>query len=170
MNNSLFAAVPWVSTQENTAKKQRFSRTAFGFPIRIDAKAYLQGVSGDFPSWVRTQRAPAYVRRQLFSGHLPTICHTNAIPAGTECAGYGKCCAQVSHVLSTAWHCVRFALPSWCAYGSLAVHLGVTCTFMALMGYNGGTNVLIGFGSFVAGLWLVGRSTSITWVKCNYVY
>ena len=45
-----------------TAKKRRYSSTAVGFPIRNDLSAHSQGISGVFPTWVRTRRAPTYVR------------------------------------------------------------------------------------------------------------
>ena len=59
-----------------TAKKRRYSRTAVGFPIRNDLSAHSQGISGVFPTWVRTRRAPTYVRAlgidyESTSKHLP---------------------------------------------------------------------------------------------------
>ena len=45
-----------------TAKKRRYSSTAVGFPIRNDLSAHSQGISEVFPTWMRTRRAPTYVR------------------------------------------------------------------------------------------------------------
>ena len=58
------------------AKKRRYSSTAVGFPIRNDLSAHSQGISGVFPTWVRTRRAPTYVRAlgidyESTSKHLP---------------------------------------------------------------------------------------------------
>ena len=59
-----------------TAKKRRYSSTAVGFPIRNDLSAHSQGISGVFPTWERTRRAPTYVRtlgiaNESTSEHLP---------------------------------------------------------------------------------------------------
>ena len=59
-----------------TAKKRRYSSTAVGFPIRDDLSAHSQGISGVFPTWERTRRAPTYVRalgiaNESTSEHLP---------------------------------------------------------------------------------------------------
>ena len=59
-----------------TAKKRRYSSTAVGFPIRDDLSAHSQGISGVFPTWERTRRAPTYVRTlgidyESTSKHLP---------------------------------------------------------------------------------------------------
>ena len=58
------------------AKKRRYSSTAVGFPIRNDLSAYSQGISERFPTWMRTRRAPTYVRGLVIdnkstSNHLP---------------------------------------------------------------------------------------------------
>ena len=58
------------------AKKRRYSSTAVGFPIRDDLSAHSQGISEVFPTWVRTRRAPTYVRGLVIdykstSNHLP---------------------------------------------------------------------------------------------------
>ena len=58
------------------AKKRRYSSTAVGFPIRNDLSAQSQGISGVFPTWVRTRRAPTYVRglridNESTAEHLP---------------------------------------------------------------------------------------------------
>lgn len=44
------------------AKKRAYSSTPVGFPIRNDLSAHSQGISGVFPTWERTRRAPTYVR------------------------------------------------------------------------------------------------------------
>ena len=59
-----------------TAKKRRYSSTAVGFPIRNDLSAHSQGISEMFPTWMRTRRAPTYVRGLVIdydspSNHLP---------------------------------------------------------------------------------------------------
>ena len=58
------------------AKKRRYSSTAVGFPIRNDLSAHSQGISEVFPTWMRTRRAPTYVRGLVIdykstSNHLP---------------------------------------------------------------------------------------------------
>ena len=58
------------------AKKRRYSSTAVGFPIRNDLSAHSQGISEGFPTWMRTRRAPTYVRGLVIdykstSNHLP---------------------------------------------------------------------------------------------------
>ena len=59
-----------------SAKKRAYSSTPVGFPIRNDLSAHSQGISGVFPTWVRTRRAPTYVRGLVIdydstSNHLP---------------------------------------------------------------------------------------------------
>ena len=59
-----------------SAKKRRYSSTAVGFPIRDDLSAHSQGISEVFPTWMRTRRAPTYVRAlgiayDSTSNHLP---------------------------------------------------------------------------------------------------
>ena len=59
-----------------TAKKRAYSSTPVGFPIRYDLSAHSQGISGVFPTWERTRRAPTYVRglriaNESTSEHLP---------------------------------------------------------------------------------------------------
>ena len=59
-----------------SAKKRRYSSTAVGFPIRDDLSAHSQGISEVFPTWMRTRRAPTYVRAlgidyDSSSNHLP---------------------------------------------------------------------------------------------------
>ena len=59
-----------------TAKKRRYSSTAVGFPICNDLSAHSQGISEVFPTWMRTRRAPTYVRGLVIdykstSNHLP---------------------------------------------------------------------------------------------------
>lgn len=45
-----------------SAKKRAYSSTPVGFPIRDDLSAYLQGISGPFPTWERARLACTYVR------------------------------------------------------------------------------------------------------------
>ena len=45
-----------------SAKKRAYSSTPVGFPIRDDLSTHSQGISEVFPTWVRTRRAPTYVR------------------------------------------------------------------------------------------------------------
>ena len=59
-----------------SAKKRRYSSTAVGFPFRNDLSAHSQGISEVFPTWMRTRRAPTYVRGLVIdckstSNHLP---------------------------------------------------------------------------------------------------
>ena len=59
-----------------TAKKRRYSSTAVRFPICNDLSAHSQGISEVFPTWMRTRRAPTYVRglsidNDSTSEHLP---------------------------------------------------------------------------------------------------
>ena len=59
-----------------SAKKRAYSSTPVGFPIRDDLSAHSQGISEVFPTWMRTRRAPTYVRGLVIdykstSNHLP---------------------------------------------------------------------------------------------------
>lgn len=59
-----------------SAKKRAYSSTPVGFPIRDDLGANSQGISVVFPTWMRTRRAPTYVRAlgiayDSTSKHLP---------------------------------------------------------------------------------------------------
>ena len=59
-----------------SAKKRAYSSTPVGFPIRNDLSAHSQGISEVFPTWMRTRRAPTYVRGLVIdykstSNHLP---------------------------------------------------------------------------------------------------
>lgn len=65
-------------------EKQRFSRTAFEFPIRIDAKAYVHWAGAMFSTWVRARRACAYVWRLLFVGVLADSSLAYTLPGRYE--------------------------------------------------------------------------------------
>ena len=82
-----------VHTQKRplTYRKRRYSSTAVGFPIRNDLSAHSQGISGVFPTWERTRRAPTYVRglsidNDSTSEHLPQdhTTPTNQLPDTTR--------------------------------------------------------------------------------------
>ena len=106
-----------------SAKKRRYSSTAVGFPIRNDLSAHSQGISGVFPTWERTRRAPTYVRGLVIaykstSNHLPQdhttpsnhLSDTTQSPLKPRTKPYTAPCQDQSNVrLSTPKRALIFA-------------------------------------------------------------
>lgn len=114
--------------------KQRFSRTAFGFPIRIDAKAYSHWGSAQFSTWVRARRACAYVWRLLFVGVLADSSLAYTLPGLYEYVWsvVGMYSVQVMIAVRWHWMAIMMCTVGYClailvglefACGSLGSHL-----------------------------------------------
>lgn len=100
------------SAAEISAKKRQFSRTAVGFPIRIDLDAYSQGISEVFPSWVGARCACIYVyaheidynqSEELPYSCLQSPCVLPSIRLYTPCEPQflSYLCASFVHALSS---------------------------------------------------------------------
>lgn len=126
-------------------EKQRFSRTAFGFPIRIDAKAYSHWAGAQFSTWVRARRACAYVRRLLFVGLLADSSLTYTLPGRYEYVWSVVVMYSVQLISGVRWHrmAIMMSVIGYClailarlefACGSLGSHLQSHDT-IAIQGY-----------------------------------
>lgn len=115
-------------------EKQRFSRTAFEFPIRIDAKAYVHWAGAQFSTWVRARRACAYVWRLLFVGILADSSLAYTLPGRYEYVGSVVVMYSVQVMLAVRWHrmAIMMSTVGYClailvrlefACGSLGSHL-----------------------------------------------
>ena len=111
----------------NSRDKQRFSRTAFGFPIRIDAKRYLQGVSSYFPTWARAHWACTYVRRLLSDGYLAAVSLTNCLPVHYHCATIDVVSSCVRCVCTCCYPGDAVLMGEWSLYQPILVHLRLAC-------------------------------------------
>ena len=107
--------------------KQRFSRTAFGFPIRIDAKRRLQGVSSCFPTWARAHWACTYVRRQLSDGYLAAVLLTSCLPIHYQYATIDVVSSCVRRVCACCYpgDAVRWGVCTM--YQTILTHLRLAC-------------------------------------------
>ena len=115
-------------------EKQRFSRTAFEFPIRIDAKAYVHWAGAPFSTWVRARRACAYVWRLLFVGILAGSSLAYTLPSRYEYVWsvMGIYSVQVMIAVRWNWMAIMMCTVGYClailvrlefACGSLGSHL-----------------------------------------------
>lgn len=108
-------------------EKQRFSRTAFGFPIRIDAKAYAHWAGAQFSTWVRARRACAYVWRILFVGVLAVSSLAYTLPGRYEYVWSVVGMYSVQLISGVRWH--RMAIMK-CTVGyclAILVRMGFAC-------------------------------------------
>ena len=108
-------------------EKQRFSRTAFEFPIRIDAKADLHWAEAQFSTWVRARRACAYVWRLLFVGILADSSLAYTLPGRYEYVWSVVGIYGVQLISGVRWH--RMAIMK-CTVGyclAILVHLEFAC-------------------------------------------
>lgn len=126
--------------------KQRFSRTAFGFPIRIDANAYLHWAAAQFSTWTRARRACAYVRRLLFVGVLAVGSLSYTLPGRYEYVRSVVEIYSVQLISGVRWHrmAIMMSVVGYClailvrlefACGSLGSHLQSHDT-MAIQRYH----------------------------------
>lgn len=108
-------------------EKQRFSRTAFEFPIWDDAKAYLHWARAQFSTWVRAHRACAYVWRLLFVGVLAESSLTNTLPCQYEYVWSVVEIYSGQLISGVQWH--RMAIMKYTVGYCLAilVHLEFAC-------------------------------------------
>ena len=158
------------SYSAQVARKRRYSSTAVGFPIRNDQKADCQRVSRVFPTWERARRAGAYVREpQLCVCSSSTLQPNPKAMTTTLLMVYAApLMMQQTNTMARPFMLIATSLcesesertshfKTNC--GSLAVHLGVTCSR-----HGHGVNKLsvqMGkmFSSFPSRLWFVGTST-----------
>lgn len=127
-------------------EKQRFSRTAFGFPIRNDAKAYVHWAGALFSTWVRARRACAYVWRLLFVGVLADSSLAYTLPGRYEYVWSVVGIYSVPVMIAVRWNCMAIMMCTvgYClailvrlefACGSLGSHLQSHDT-MAIQWYH----------------------------------
>lgn len=108
-------------------EKQRFSRTAFEFPIRIDAKAYVHWAGAQFSTWVRARRACAYVWRLLFVGVLADSSLAYTLPGRYVYVWSVVGMYSIQLISGLRWH--RMAIMK-CTFGyclAILVRLEFTC-------------------------------------------
>ena len=108
-------------------EKQRFSRTAFEFPIRIDAKAYVHWAGAQFSTWVRARRACAYVWRLLFVGVLADSSLAYTLPGRYEYVWSVVGMYSVQVMITVRWHWLAIMM---CTIGycfAILVHLEFAC-------------------------------------------
>lgn len=108
-------------------EKQRFSRTAFEFPIRIDAKAYIHWAGAQFSTWVRARRACAYVWRLLFVGVLADSSLAYTLPGRYEYVWSVVGMYSVQVMIAVRWHWLAIMM---CTIGyclAILVHLEFAC-------------------------------------------
>jgi len=127
-------------------EKQRYGSTAFGFPIRIDAKAYVHWAGAQFSTWVRARRACAYVWRLLFVGVLAGSSLAYTLPGRYEYVWsvVGMYSVQVMIAVRWNWMDIMMCTVGYClailirlefACGSLGSHLQSHDT-MAIQKYH----------------------------------
>lgn len=130
---------PTPSYSAQVARKRRYSSTAVGFPIRNDQKADCQRVSRGFPTWERARRAGAYVREPRLC-----VCRSSTLqpnPKAVTTTLLMDCTAplmmQQTNTMARPHIHIAMSLgesegertnPFKPNCGSLAVHLGVTCS------------------------------------------
>lgn len=108
-------------------EKQRFSRTAFEFPIRDDAKAYVHWAGAQFSTWVRARRACAYVWRLLFVGVLADSSLAYTLPGRYEYVWSVVGIYSVQVMIAVRWHWLAIMM---CTIGyclAILVHLEFAC-------------------------------------------
>lgn len=126
--------------------KKRYGSTAFGFPIRIDANAYLHWAAAQFSTWVRARRAYAYVRRLLFVGILAVSSLAYTLPGRYEYVWSVVGMYSVQLISGVRWHrmAITMCTVGYClailfhlefACGLLGSHLQSNDT-MAIQGYH----------------------------------
>lgn len=136
MNRPQFST-PSYSAQ--VARKRRYSSTAVGFPIRNDQKADCQRVSRGFPTWERARRAGAYVREPQLSVCRAYTLQPNpkAITTTLLMVHTAPLMMQQTNTMARPHILIAMSLGesesertnhSKPNCGSLAVHLGVTCS------------------------------------------
>ena len=128
-----------LSYSAQVARKRRYSSTAVGFPIRNDQKADCHRVSRGFPTWERARRAGAYVRE-------PRLCicraynlqpNPKAVTTTLLMVHTAPLMMQQTNRMARPYMLIAMSLgesesertnPFKPNCGSLAVHLGVTCS------------------------------------------
>lgn len=159
-----------LSYSAQVARKRRYSSTAVGFPIRNDQKADYQRVSRGFPTWERARRAPAYVREpRLFVCRAYIPLHYGKTMTTTLLMYYTTPIIMLlTTTMATTHMLIAMSLGesksertnhSKTNCGSLAVHLGVTCSRHRLGVHRSGVQLGSVSGSFLVRLWIVGAST-----------
>ena len=163
---------PTPSYSAQVARKRRYSSTAVGFPIRNDQKADCQRVSRVFTTWERARRAGAYVREPRLCVCSSSTLQPNpkAMTTTLLMVHTAPLMMQQTNTMARPHILIAMSLgesesartsPFKPNCGSLAVHLGVTCSR-----HGHGVNKLsvqMGkmFSSFPGRLWIVGSSTLV---------
>ena len=163
---------PTPSYSAQVARKRRYSSTAVGFPIRNDQKADCQRVSRGFPTWERARRAGAYVREPRLCVHRSYTLQPNPKAMTTTLLMVYAAPLMMQQTNTMVRPHIHIAMSlgesesertnhSKPNCGSLAVHLGVTCS---RHGHEvNKLSVQMGkmFNSFPGRLWIVGTSTLV---------
>ncbi len=120
-------ALAYPTRLRSCREKQRFSRTAFEFPIRIDAKAYVHWAGAQFSTWVRARRACAYVWRLLFVGILADSSLAYTLPGRYEYVWsvVGIYSVQVMIAVRWYWMAIMMCTVGYCL--AILVHLELAC-------------------------------------------
>lgn len=120
-------ALEYPNKPRSCREKQRFSRTAFEFPIRIDAKAYVHWAGAQFSTWVRAHRACAYVWRLLFVGVLADSSLAYTLPGRYEYVGSVVVMYSVQVMLAVRWHRMAIIMSTVGYCLAILVHLEFAC-------------------------------------------
>lgn len=160
------------SYSAQVARKRRYSSTAVGFPIRNDQKADCQRVSRVFTTWERARRAGAYVREpQLCVCSSSTLQPNPKAMTTTLLMVYAAPLMMQQTNTMTRPH-IHIAMSlgesesertnhSKPNCGSLAVHLGVTCSRHGHGLHQSSVQLASVCSSFLVSLWIVVTSTSL---------
>ena len=164
---------PTPSYSAQVARKRRYSSTAVGFPIRNDQKADCQRVSRGFPTWERARRAGAYVREPRLC-----VCWSSTLQPNPKAITttllmvYGTpLMMQQTNTMARPHIHIAMSLgesesertnPFKPNCGSLAVHLGVTCSRHEHGVSESGVRLASVCSSFLVRLWIVGTSTLVS--------
>lgn len=130
---------PTPSYSAQVARKRRYNSIAVGFPIRNDQKADCQRVSRGFPTWERARRAGAYVREPRLCVRRSSTLQPNPKAMTTTQLMVYTAPLMMQQTNTMARPHIRIAMslgesesertnPFKTNCGSLAVHLGVTCS------------------------------------------
>ena len=120
-------ALEYRNRPRSCREKQRFSRTAFEFPIRNDARAYVHWAGAQFSTWVRARRACAYVWRLLFVGILADSSLAYTLPGRYEYVWSVVGMYSVQVMIAVRWHWLAIMM---CTIGyclAILVHLEFAC-------------------------------------------
>ena len=162
-----------LSYSAQVARKRRYSSTAVGFPIRNDQKADCQRVSRGFPTWERARRAPAYVREPRLCVCRSSTLQPNPRSITTSLLMVYAAPLMMRPTNTMARPHIRIAMslgesesertnPFKPNCGSLAVHLGVTCSRHGHGVNKGSVQLASVCSSFLVRLWIVGTSTLVS--------